>query len=74
MRLIFRMISRLVLKKQPFETILDRREAIEHALKTARTGDIIMILGKGHETTQTIGTQTLHFNDREVAEEILETL
>ncbi|MCK5738133.1 UDP-N-acetylmuramoyl-L-alanyl-D-glutamate--2,6-diaminopimelate ligase, partial [bacterium] len=62
------------IKDTTVETILDRREAIEHALKTARTGDIIMICGKGHETTQTIGTQTFHFNDREEVEKILETL
>ncbi len=47
--------------------ILDRREAIAAALADAKTGDIVLIAGKGHETTQTVGTQVLPFDDREVA-------
>jgi len=60
------------IKHKPFEIILDRYSAIEKALKTAQAGDIVMICGKGHETTQTIKSETFHFNDREVAEELLE--
>jgi len=56
---------------QKYSNIIDRREAIEHAIKMAQPGDIIMVLGKGHETTQTLKHETLHFNDVEVAEEIL---
>lgn len=47
--------------------ILDRREAIHAALTAARSGDLVLIAGKGHETTQTIGDQVLPFDDREVA-------
>ena len=47
--------------------ILDRREAIAAALTEAKSGDIVLIAGKGHETTQTVGTQVLPFDDREVA-------
>ena len=50
---------------------LNRRVAIRQALLEARTGDVVLIAGKGHETTQTIGGQTLPFDDRVVAEEIL---
>ena len=47
--------------------ILDRREAIAATLAEAKSGDIVLIAGKGHETTQTVGTQVLPFDDREVA-------
>ncbi len=51
--------------------ILDRREAIAAALHEARTGDLVLVAGKGHETTQTIGSQVLPFDDRAVARELL---
>jgi UDP-N-acetylmuramoyl-L-alanyl-D-glutamate--2,6-diaminopimelate ligase len=50
----------------------DRRRAIELALAGARSGDIVVIAGKGHETTQTIGDDVLPFDDRTVASELLE--
>jgi UDP-N-acetylmuramoyl-L-alanyl-D-glutamate--2,6-diaminopimelate ligase len=46
-------------------TILDRREAINTAATIAAEGDIILIAGKGHETYQIVGDETLHFDDRE---------
>ena len=49
----------------------DRRAAIRVALKEARPGDVVVIAGKGHETTQVIGSETLPFDDRAVAAEIL---
>ena len=54
--------------------IIDRYEAIEFAINHAQPNDIIMILGKGHETTQTLKDKTIHFNDMEVANEILSNL
>lgn len=53
---------------------LDRRVAIRHALRTAGTGDVVVIAGKGPETGQTIGTDTLPFDDRDVAREELGAL
>jgi UDP-N-acetylmuramoyl-L-alanyl-D-glutamate--2,6-diaminopimelate ligase len=50
----------------------DRRAAIAAVLRAARTGDIVIIAGKGHETTQTIGSEVLPFDDRAVALELLE--
>jgi UDP-N-acetylmuramoyl-L-alanyl-D-glutamate--2,6-diaminopimelate ligase len=50
---------------------LDRRAAIAAAVAEARPGDLVLIAGKGHETTQTIGSQVLPFDDRVVAREAL---
>jgi len=49
----------------------DRRAAIAHALAVARPGDVVVIAGKGHETTQTIGDDVQPFDDRQVARELL---
>jgi UDP-N-acetylmuramoyl-L-alanyl-D-glutamate--2,6-diaminopimelate ligase len=50
----------------------DRRRAIQRAVELARAGDVVLIAGKGHETTQTIGTRVLDFDDRRVALEALQ--
>src|SRR5246500_3471179 len=42
----------------------DRREAIDHAVAWAATGDVVLITGKGHETGQARGGQTYPFDDR----------
>ena len=54
-----------------FAIELDRREAIRRALKTATPGDVVMICGKGHETTQTTGDVVVDFDDRVVTREVL---
>ncbi len=54
-----------------YEIISDRREAISQAIALAKTGDVILIAGKGHETDQQIGTQTLPFDDRDCARQAL---
>ncbi|WP_373693487.1 UDP-N-acetylmuramoyl-L-alanyl-D-glutamate--2,6-diaminopimelate ligase [[Mycobacterium] burgundiense] len=43
----------------------DRRAAIEHAVRWARAGDVVLIAGKGHETGQTAAGVTVPFDDRE---------
>ena len=50
---------------------LDRRKAIEAAMKAARKNDIVLIAGKGHEDYQIIGKQKFHFSDKEIAQECL---
>ena len=46
--------------------IPDRRQAIRRAIEEGRSGDIIVIAGKGHEPYQIIGNERRHFDDREV--------
>jgi UDP-N-acetylmuramoyl-L-alanyl-D-glutamate--2,6-diaminopimelate ligase len=52
----------------------DRGNAIRRALEEAREGDIVLLAGKGHETYQVLSDRTVHFDDREVAREILSGL
>jgi UDP-N-acetylmuramoyl-L-alanyl-D-glutamate--2,6-diaminopimelate ligase len=49
----------------------DRRRAIELAVRSAGPRDIVVIAGKGHETTQTIGDEVIPFDDRIVAREAI---
>ncbi|MBI2842806.1 MAG: UDP-N-acetylmuramoyl-L-alanyl-D-glutamate--2,6-diaminopimelate ligase [Armatimonadetes bacterium] len=53
------------------EVVIERREAIERAIMTAQDGDLVVIAGKGHEDYQIFADRTIHFDDREVAREIL---
>ena len=53
--------------------VLDRREAIAAAIAAASSGDVVLVAGKGHETTQTLGDQVMPFDDREVAREALQS-
>ena len=59
------------MKGAKFKSILDRQQAIFEALNEARTGDIVVIAGKGHEDYQVIGESRHHFSDVEVAHEAL---
>lgn len=62
------------LANQRYEMILDRGEAIEAAIRKAKDGDTILIAGKGHETTQTIGKNQYDFSDFECVKSILQKL
>ena len=50
---------------------LDRRKAIHLAVRLARPGDAVLVLGKGHEDYQIIGKEKHHFSDRETLLEAL---
>jgi UDP-N-acetylmuramoyl-L-alanyl-D-glutamate--2,6-diaminopimelate ligase len=52
----------------------DRRCAIALAVAEAREGDVVVLLGKGHESGQEFATHTIPFDDREVAREELSAL
>ena len=47
--------------------IVDRRQAIRAAIGAARAGDVVLLAGKGHEDYQILGTERVHFDDREEA-------
>ena len=51
--------------------IADRHAAIAAAISELRTGDILVIAGKGHETGQIVGREVLPFDDAIVAREVL---
>ena len=55
------------IKKQNFEVMPDRRAAIQKAILSAKSGDFVLIAGKGHEDYQIVGTVKHHFDDREEA-------
>ena len=50
-----------------YECIPDRKAAIFRAIEIATAGDIVLILGKGHENYQILKDKTIHFDDKEVA-------
>ena len=54
------------------ERMVDRRAAIRRAIEIAKPGDVVLIAGKGHEATQTIGTVKIPFSDAKIAKETLE--
>jgi UDP-N-acetylmuramoyl-L-alanyl-D-glutamate--2,6-diaminopimelate ligase len=49
----------------------DRRTAIAASIKAAHAGDAVLIAGKGHETYQILAGETIHFDDREEARQVL---
>jgi UDP-N-acetylmuramoyl-L-alanyl-D-glutamate--2,6-diaminopimelate ligase len=51
----------------PWRAIVDREEAITRAVVEAQPGDLVIVAGKGHESTQTIGDRVLPFEDAKVA-------
>jgi UDP-N-acetylmuramoyl-L-alanyl-D-glutamate--2,6-diaminopimelate ligase len=52
--------------------VCDRALAIKTAIADAKPGDGVLIAGKGHEDYQILGTEKVHFDDREQAREALE--
>jgi len=55
----------------PYVAEPDRAKAIQIAIERAQPGDVVLVAGKGHETYQILKDQTIHFDDRETAREIL---
>jgi UDP-N-acetylmuramyl tripeptide synthase len=52
------------------ERVEDRRAAIARALAIAGADDVIVLAGKGHETYQVRGTVKLHFDEKEIVQEL----
>ncbi len=59
-------------KGDDYDIIIDRATAIERIIALAKRGDLVLIAGKGHEDYQILGTERIHFDDREVARTLLE--
>lgn len=57
-----------------FDRIADRGAAIKHALDLARTGDTVVLAGKGHETYQVIGVEKRPFDERAVVRDCMRQL
>jgi UDP-N-acetylmuramoyl-L-alanyl-D-glutamate--2,6-diaminopimelate ligase len=52
--------------------IVDRKEAIQFAIRKAEPGDLVLLAGKGHEQTQLIGSDELTFDEAAIARAALE--
>ncbi len=61
-------------KGRAYEIVEDRARAIEAALRMARDGDVVLIAGKGHESTQEFANTIIPFDDRQVARGLLQAL
>jgi UDP-N-acetylmuramoyl-L-alanyl-D-glutamate--2,6-diaminopimelate ligase len=57
-----------------YKIILDRKEAIEYALKYAKEDDFVLILGKGHEKSIESSNSFLPWDDREIAKKLIKSL
>jgi len=55
---------------KPHRREVDRRKAIALALELARSGDTILLAGKGHETYQVVGTVKQPFDERAIVREL----
>lgn len=56
---------------EQYERIEDRRDAIAHAIRSARPGDTILLAGKGHERSILIGRSTVPWDERAAAEDAI---
>lgn len=54
-----------------YEVITNRFSAIEYALDHAKKNDIILLAGKGHETYQVLGKDTIKFDEKEIVQKLL---
>ncbi len=60
--------------KSAYTVIENRIKAIEYAILNAQSNDTILLAGKGHETYQILGHQTIRLDEREVVAKALEKL
>ncbi|WP_026764005.1 UDP-N-acetylmuramoyl-L-alanyl-D-glutamate--2,6-diaminopimelate ligase [Sediminibacterium salmoneum] len=60
--------------KRKYITLVDRKQAIEEAVRMAKPEDIILVAGKGHEKYQDINGVKLPFDDKEVLQKAFTTI
>jgi UDP-N-acetylmuramoyl-L-alanyl-D-glutamate--2,6-diaminopimelate ligase len=70
-RAIIQQIMHGIEDKDKAQVVMDRKEGIRKALETARSGDTLVLAGKGHEDYQIIGDKKIHFSDKETVLELL---
>lgn len=58
----------------PYKVIVNRADAIKWAIENAQSEDLIVLMGKGHETYQILADKTIHFDEREVVNDALTNL
>lgn len=57
-----------------YEIVENRKKAIEYAMDIAEKGDVVLLLGKGHETYQILNDGVIDFDEREIVAEIFDKL
>jgi UDP-N-acetylmuramoyl-L-alanyl-D-glutamate--2,6-diaminopimelate ligase len=60
--------------KKNFEIEIDRKTAIQKALRMAKKGDLVLVAGKGHETVQVVKDNIFPFDDKAVITECMSDL
>lgn len=58
----------------PYEVIYDRKEAIEHLLDISKPGEIVALIGKGHETYQEAKGVKRYFSEEEIIKEYMKNI
>ncbi|RKY38752.1 MAG: UDP-N-acetylmuramoyl-L-alanyl-D-glutamate--2,6-diaminopimelate ligase, partial [Candidatus Omnitrophota bacterium] len=71
---ILKEVAKGIERRDNYQIILDRREAIRKGIEVARTGDVVVIAGKGHEKYQVFKDTIIPFDDREVVREEIKAL
>ena len=61
----------MIIKKDKFEVVVDRGEAIKRAIDMAEKDNMILILGKGNETYEALKDGKIYFNDIEEAKKCI---
>lgn len=56
---------------QTYEIVVDREGAIRRAVQSALPGDVVVVAGRGHETTQQIQDRSIGFDDRKVTRRLI---
>ena len=70
--IIDEILSGMKARRGTVKVIVDRVEAIHWALDHARSGDVILLAGKGHEDYQIVGKEKHHMDEREIVAEYIE--
>ena len=67
-------VDGMVGTETPYVVVENRIDAIRYAMDHARTGDVILLAGKGHETYQVVGREKHHLDEREVVADYIQEL